>query len=202
MIRTDCIILATGSQVSLDYGLENAGVKFKNSGITTDKYFETSAKNIYAIGDALGKDSSTEIADYEGNLLASNLINKTKNPANYHGFIRFTNTTPAIATVGFNEDDLTRRDRKYKVALIPFSEIPAGQIYDFSQGFVKLLADKTNHIIGATIVSPHADLFAAEISLAVRHNLSALELASTPHTINSNNYAIKLAAKKLLAKKN
>ncbi|MBR3230666.1 NAD(P)/FAD-dependent oxidoreductase [Candidatus Saccharibacteria bacterium] len=202
MIRTDCIILATGSQVSLDYGLENAGVKFKNSGITTDKYFETSAKNIYAIGDALGKDSSTEIADYEGNLLASNLINKTKNPANYHGFIRFTNTTPAIATVGFNEDDLTRRDRKYKVALIPFSEIPAGQIYDFSQGFVKLLADKTNHIIGATIVSPHADLFAAEISLAVRHNLSALELASTPHSINSYNYAIKLAAKKLLAKKN
>ncbi len=202
MIRTDCVVLATGSQPVLDYGLENAGVKYKNTGITTDKYFETSAKNIYAIGDVLGKDSSTEIADYEGNILASNLINKTKNPANYHGFVRFINTTPAIATIGFNEDDLTRRDRKYKSALIPFSEIPASKIYDTPSGFVKLLSDKTNRIIGATIVAPNANLMAAEISLVIRHNLSALELASTPHDINSYSYAIKLAAKKLISKKN
>ena len=201
MIRTDCIILATGSQPVLDYGLENAGVKYKNSGIITNKLFETSTKNIYAIGDALGKDSSTDLADYEGSILANNLINKSKTPVNYQGFIRLTNTLPGIATIGLNEDDLTKRDRKYKKSITKFEEIPAGKINNFYHGFVKLLADKTNHILGATIVSPNAELLAPEISLAIRHNLTALEIASTPHPINSFAYAIKLAAKNLVITK-
>jgi dihydrolipoamide dehydrogenase len=201
MIRTDCIVLATGSIPALDYGLENAGVKYKNSGIVVDRYFETSAKNIYAVGDCLGKDSSTDLADYEGSVLAANLVNKTKNPANYHGFIRHTNTSPAVVTIGLNEDDLTRRDRKYKTAIVPFSEITASKIYDAPHGFVKLIADKANHLLGACIVAPHAELLAPELSLAIRHNLTAVEIASTPHSINNYNYAIKLAAKELLNKK-
>ena len=201
MIRTDCVVLATGSQPALDLGLENANVKYKNSGIIVDRYFETSTKNIYAIGDCLGKDSSTELADYEGSLLASNLINKTKNPADYHGFIRQTNTNPTLVTIGFNEDDLTRRDRKYKTSIVPLSDIPAGKIYSSPYGFVKLIADKNNRLLGACIIAPHADLLASELSLAIRHNLPVVEIASTPHPINSYNYAIKLAAKNLLAKK-
>ena len=197
LIRTDCVILATGSQPILDYGLENAGVKYKNSGIVVDRYFTTTAKNIYAIGDSIGQNSSTDIADYEGTILANNLINKTKNPVNYHGFARLINTNPTVATIGLNEDDLIRRDRKYKKAFINLSEIPAGTIYESPYGFVKLLADKTNHIIGASIVAPHAELLTSSISVAVRHNLTALELASTPHSINTYAYAIKLAAKKL-----
>ncbi len=201
MIRTDCVILATGSQPALDLGLENAGVKYKNSGIIVNRYFETSAKNIYAIGDCLGKDSSTERADYEGTVLAMNIINKTKNPANYHGFVRLTNTNPALVTIGLNEDDLIRRDRKFKIALVPFTEIPAGKIYNTTYGFIKLITDKTNRLLGACIVAPHAELLAPELSLAIRHNLPIVEIASTPHTINNYDYAIKLAAKKLLTKK-
>ena len=201
LIRSDCIVLATGSEPVLDYGLENAGVKFKNSGITVNRYFETSAKNIYAIGDCLGQASSTDIADYEGTILANNLANKTKNPVNYHGFTRLTCTNPTIATVGYNEDDLIRRDRKYKKALVTLDEIPASKIYDSHYGFIKLIADKTNHIIGATIVAPHAELLTSSISISVRHNLTALELASAPQNLNSYSQLIKLAAKKLATQK-
>ena len=198
MIRTDCIVLATGSQPTVNYGLENAGVKYRNSGIIVDKYFQTSAKNIYAVGDCLGKESSTDIADYEGSMLASNLISKTKNPVNYQGFLRLTNIFPTVATVGLNEDDLTRRDRKYKKSLVKISEIPASKIHNFDTGFVKILADRNGHILGATIVCPNAELMAGTIAIAIRHNLTALELASTPQPINSYSYAIKLAAKKLV----
>ena len=51
MVRVDCIVLATGSQPTVDCGLENAGVNYKNAGIIVDKGFQTSAKNIYAVGD-------------------------------------------------------------------------------------------------------------------------------------------------------
>lgn len=201
MVRVDSIVLATGSQPNLDYGLENAKVKYQNSGITTNKYFETSAKHIYAIGDCLGSDSSTERAHQEGLTLANNLANKVRNPVDYRGFIRTTNTLPAIAVVGYSEDDLIKRDRKYKKSFVRLSDLPASKIYNFNYGFIKLLADRTNHILGACIVAPHAELIASEISLAIRHNLTAVELASTPHPINNYSYLIKLAAKALLTKK-
>ena len=115
--------------------------------------------------------------------------------------IRVTNTMPEIATVGLNEDDLLKRDRKYKKAVVRLDDLSAAKIDEFSCGFVKLIANKTNRIIGATIVAPEAELLIAEIALAIRHNLTALEIASTPHNINSYNYAIKLAAKELVNKK-
>ena len=201
MVRVDCIVLATGSSPNLNLGLENAGIKYKNTGIIVDKFFQTSTKNIYAIGDCLGKASSTERAYQEAITLTNNMINKTKTQLNYNGFARITHTFPEVSTVGLNEYDLTKRDRKYKKSIIKLSDFAISHINSFEHGFVKLLADKSNHIIGATIVAPNASLMTAEIALAIRHNLTALELASTPHVFNSYSYAIKLAAKELITKK-
>jgi len=200
MVRVDCIVLATGSQPNLDYGLENANIKYKNTGITVNKLFETSAKNIYAIGDVLGQASSTERAQQEGLTLANNLISKSKNPLNYNGFIRSTKTYPEVVTIGYGEDDLVRRDRKYKKAIVKLNDVTISKIHNMEYGLIKLLADRSNHIIGAVIVAPHAEILASEISVAIRHNLTALELASTPHAVNNYNYLIKKAAKQLLNK--
>ncbi len=205
MVRVDCIVLATGSQPNLNYGLENAKVKYKNTGIIVNKYFETSTKHIYAIGDAISGttangESSTERCTQEAITLANNIINKSKNPINYQGSVRTVKTYPEIATIGLSEDDLLRRDRKYKKTFVKLNEITRSKIDHLEYGFIKLLADRSNHIIGATIVAPHAELMATEISLAIRHHLTPLELASTPHPINNYNYLIKLAARKLLDK--
>ena len=200
MVRVDGIVLATGSQPNLDYGLENAKIKYKNTGVIVNRYFETSNKNIYAVGDILGGESSTDRAYQEGLVLANNLVNKTKNTINYQGITRTIKTFPEIATVGFNEDDLLRRDRKYRKAIIKLDEIQASKTYNFDYGFIKLLADRSNHILGATIIAPEAELIISEIALAIRHGFTVLELASAPHNLNSYNYLIKLAAKKLLKK--
>ena len=200
LVRIDTIVLATGSEPNLDLGLENAGVKYKNSGITVDKFLQTSAKNIYAAGDCLGNESSTDRAYLEGFNLAVNLINKTKTPFNYNGIIRTISTYPEVAVVGYTENDLIKRDRKFKKVIVKLDEITASKIHNFSYGFTKLLIDRTGHILGASIVSPHASLIAEELSLAIRHDLSVLELASTPHIINDFNQMIRIAAKKLLPK--
>ena len=200
MVRVDCIILATGSEPNINYGLENAKVEYKKTGISVNKFFETSSKNIYAIGDAIGSDSSTDRAHQEGLVLANNLINKSKDTINYQGITRTIKTYPEITTVGLNEDDLLRRDRKYQKAFIKLDEVQASKTHNFNYGFIKLLADRSNHILGATIIAPEAELMIPEVALAVRHELTALELASTPHNINSYNYLIKLAAKKLIKK--
>lgn len=200
-VRVDTIVLATGSQPNLELGLQNAGVKYQANGIQTDKCFQTSAKNIYAIGDCLGQDSSTERARQEGLALASILIAKTKTPLNYQGFIRSVQTFPEVAVVGLNEYDLAKRDRKYKKCIVNFDGFTIGSVQNFHHGFVKIITDKTNHVIGATIVAPNAGIMAQELALAIRHGLTALELASTPHIYNSYSHAIKVAAKGLAVTK-
>ncbi|MBR2753795.1 NAD(P)/FAD-dependent oxidoreductase, partial [Candidatus Saccharibacteria bacterium] len=161
---------------------------------------QTSAKNIYAAGDCLGEESSTDRAYLEGFNLAVNLINKSKVPFDYNGIIRSINTYPEIAVVGLNENDLIRRDRKFKKVLVNLDEVIASKIHNFDYGFTKLLIDRSGHILGATIVAPHANLIAQELALAIRHNLTVLEIASTPHVINDYSQMVRLAAKKLLPK--
>ena len=201
MVRVDTIVLATGSKPFTNYGLENAGVKYKDTGISSNKLFQTSAKHIYAIGDCLGGESSTDRAELDATTLSSNLINNSKSIPNYKGLIRLTHTNPAIATVGRTEEELTHSKQKFKKAVIQLSEITASKIHNQNYGFIKLLANKSGNIIGACIVAPEAGLLAQEIALAIRHNLTVLELASTPHLANTYNEAIRRAAKKLLTKK-
>lgn len=202
MVRVEEIALATGSEPNTDLGLENAGVKYKNAGILVNKLFETSAKHIYAIGDCIGGESSTDRATQQGLTLATNLIQKkNKTTINYRGNIRFTNTPIQVATVGLNEEDLLKRDRKHKKSIIDLTTLPAGIVDNLDYGFLKLISDRNNVIIGATILAPHADLIASELSFAIRHSHTAIEIASTPHPQNSYSYAIKLAARELLTKK-
>lgn len=200
LVRVSDIVLATGSEPNLNYGLENTKVKFKNTGIVVDKFFQTSAKHIYAIGDCISDESSTDRAYLEGTALATNLITNSKTPINYRGLTRVVNTYPEVAVVGFTEDDLTKRDRKYKKALIKLDETVASKVYNCDYGFIKLICDKNYHLLGATIVAPNAHLIAEEIALAIRHSFTVIEIASTPHIMNSFNQAIKLAASQLLGK--
>jgi mercuric reductase len=201
MVRVDCIVLATGSHPNTDLGLENAKVKYTTSGIKVDKFFQTSAKNIYAIGDCIGGNSSTELANYEGKLLATNLTSKARSIINYSGFARTTSTHPAIVTIGLNENDLIQHKRKYSKSIFYLKDTPAGKIFHTQYGFVKLLADHTNHIIGGCIVAPNAESMSGELALVVRHKIAAIELASTPHIANNFSYAIKLAAEKIVKHK-
>ena len=200
MVKIDTIVLAIGSKPILDYGLENAGVKYRKNGVVVDKELRTSAKNIFAIGGAVDSKITTEKAIYQGTFLANMLTTKSKNILNYHGFPRTINTYPEVAVVGLTEDDLIKRSRKYKKAIVYLDEVTASKTSEFERGFIKLLADKDKKIIGAVIVAPNASLMVQELAVAVRHHLSALEIASTPHLANSFGEAIRLAAKQLIKK--
>lgn len=205
MVRVDCIVLATGSTPSVDYGLENAKVKYRHTGIVVNRYFQTSAKHIFAIGDVAMKPdvsiSSTELSEYEASVLANNIIHKTKTQANYSGFIRSISTEPEIAVVGLNEHDLTVKNQKFKKSIVYLKDLPIGSVAGQEYGFIKILADHGGRILGASIMSPNAKIIAEELALAIRHRITTLEIASTPHPADYYTQAVKLAAKNLVVKK-
>ncbi|MBQ6510537.1 NAD(P)/FAD-dependent oxidoreductase [Candidatus Saccharibacteria bacterium] len=197
-LHTDAIVVATGSRPDIeDLGLENAGVKAAKKGIKVNKMLQTSIKHIYAAGDAIDANSSTERAIYEGALATSNLFNRNKDTANYDGFMRTTDTYPQIATVGITEDDCLKRDKKFKKTIVPLSSVASSNTNDFYVGFVKMIADKQGKVLGATVICPEAEQVAQEVVIALRHHLSVEDLASAPHPNYSWNDAVRLAANRL-----
>ncbi len=201
MVRVDAIILTTGSMPSTNLGLENAGVTYKKSGIVVDRNFQTSAKNIFAIGDCIGGDSSTERAEYQANFLSNLLTSRAKATVNYNGFARVVRTYPEVACVGYNEDDMIKRDHVFHKAVVNLGDTIAGKAASFDKGFVKLIVDNNGRIIGGSVVAPNAESLISEIAMAVRYHATVLELATLPHPANNYSAAIRLAAREIALKK-
>lgn len=151
MVKIDSIVLATGSEPTLDYGLENANVEYKRTGIIVNQHFETSEKNIFAIGDCINaEDSSTERACLEARTLSNNLLHRQKTVADYTSLVRKIHTRPAITTIGLNETDCLSRDLKYKKSILSLDSIIS---QSGTSGFIKLLMDNSHHLLGATVVT-------------------------------------------------
>ena len=193
-LRIDCIILATGSRPVLDFGLENANVKFDQDGIKVNKLFQTSQKNIYAIGDVLGGDSSTERSEYQGRLLARNLLDKSRIYPDYRGFCRVVNTYPEVAVVGETEAELKEQGIKYKKAALLLKDLPISKIERFNSGMIKVLIGNNRRILGASIVAPNASLMISEFALAIKRNLTIDDIDNTPHIANGYASMIKEVA--------
>ncbi len=200
-VRVETIVLATGSKPAIDIGLKNAGVSFDKHGIVVDKTLQTSARNIFAVGDVLGGQSSTERAAYTAEVAIMNMLGRSKTFVNYNGFMRITDTDPQVASVGKTESELAAKKRKYKRALVPLSNVSASTTADFRIGFLKILADTQGKVLGATMVGPHAADVLQEISLAIRHGLPLVQIASAPHPASEWTAIVRVAARKLLLSK-
>lgn len=196
-VRVDAIVLATTPEPMTDFGLENAGVKYAFDGVKVDKGLKTSCGHIWAAGDILGGESSTEKAVYEAKLATMNALKKAGNVVNYTGFVRMTNTFPQVAKVGLNEVELGNEAEKRKVSIIPIDSVSAANTNDFRDGFVKMSADTKGQVIGTTIVAPHADLMIQEVSLIVRTGMRVAEVAAAPHVATSWSEAVRIAAREL-----
>ena len=196
-IRVDEVLIATGRTPAVDLGLENATVEFSQKGIPVNEFLQTNVKHIFAAGDVLGNEGSTHTAILESRTVAHNLLHKTPVAPDYRATPQIIFTNPGIAQVGLTEDDCSRRDLAVAIASAPLTIVARSNTSDFRDGFVKLIADKKGVLVGATVVAPHAAEIIHELALAIRHNLTAAQIAETPHAFLSWSEAVRVAASKL-----
>ena len=89
---------------------------------------------------------------------------------------------PQVAVVGLSETEAKARNIDYLVSSYPFCDHGKSLIMDETEGFVKLLADKTTReILGACTAGPHASELIHEVVVAMRFRATAGQLATTPH---------------------
>ncbi len=196
-VKVDAVMVATNRLPAVDLGLENAHVAYTPAGITVNEHLQTSAKHIYAAGDALGVNRHTHTALLESRTVAHNLLRKNKLTPDYTALPHVTFTYPQVASVGLSADDCLKRDLHTSTGLAPLAMVARSNTSDFRDGFVKIIADKKGFILGATIVAPDASDMIAELSLAINNNLSVSSLAATPHAFLSWSEAVRVAASKL-----
>jgi len=196
-IKVDEIMVATGRTPTVDLGLENAGVKYTAKGIDVNEYLQTNVKHIFAAGDVLGRGNHTHTALLESRVVANNIFHKTKVAPDYTATSEIVFTNPGIATVGLSEDDCLKRDLSINKAIAPLNIIARSNTSDFHDGFVKIITDKKGVILGASVVAPHAGEIIHELALAIRYNMTAAQIADTPHAFLSWSEAVRVAASKL-----
>lgn len=196
-VKVDHVMVAAGKMPTVDIGLENAGVEYTPKGIAVNDHLQTSAPHIYAAGDVTGANMYTHVGVYESRVVAHNLTNRNKLVPDYRAVPHVTFTTPEIASVGLNAADCLKRDLTVKTAIAPLNIIGRANIANQKDGFVKVITDRKGVLIGATIVSPHAGEMIHELGLAIHHELTAYDIASTLHAFPSWSEAIRVACSKI-----
>jgi len=91
-------------------------------------------------------------------------------------------TSPEIAWVGQNEQQLKAAGREYRSGQFPFMANGRALGMNSSDGFVKILADaKTDEILGVHIISAGASDLIAEAAVAMEFKASAEDIARICH---------------------
>lgn len=197
-LKIDEILLADSRIPNTDLGLENAGVKYNQRGIIVDSHLQTSMRHIFAAGSVLDANSQTHEVLATSQVAAHNLLRRNQIEMNYSPRLRVAFTQPEIAQIGLNEKICIKRGLKFNSATAPLSLVSRSNITDIQTGLVKLLSNQKGVLIGGTIIADHASDIAAELTLAIRHKITAKQLAETPHCFTSWSEAVRIAAGKLL----
>ena len=194
-ITADIVLLAIGRRPHLaGLGLEEAGVTLERGRVKTDAHYATNVPGIYAIGDAIDGPMLAHKAEEEGVALAELLAGQAGH-VNYDAIPSVVYTWPEIASVGRNEEELKAAGIAYSVGKFPFTANGRARAMGETEGFVKILADKTtDRVLGAHILGPDAGTLIAELVTAVEFGASAEDVARTCHAHPTLSESVKEAA--------
>jgi dihydrolipoamide dehydrogenase len=195
-IKAEIELLAIGRYANTEgLGLDTVGVECDDRGrVKTDAQFATNVAGIYAIGDVIAGPMLAHKAEDEGVALAEILAGQAGH-VNYHAIPSVIYTWPEVASVGATEEELKQAGTAYRVGKFPFTANGRARAMGDTDGFVKILADKTtDRVLGAHILGPDAGTLIAELVTAIEFGASAEDVARICHAHPTLSEAVKEAA--------
>ena len=195
-LQADVVLVAIGRRpYTAGLGLEAAGVIINERGfVPTDSHYATNVTGIYAIGDVTRGPLLAHKAEEEGVALAETLAGQAGH-VNYGVIPGVVYTWPEVASIGATEEQLKQDGVAYSVGKFPFTANGRARAIGYTDGFVKILADKaSDRILGAHIIGPDAGGLIAELATAMEFGASAEDVARISHAHPSLSEAVKEAA--------
>jgi dihydrolipoamide dehydrogenase len=195
-LEADVVLVAIGRRPYVaGLGLDKAGVKLTERGrIAVDAHFQTSVPGIYAIGDVIDGPMLAHKASEDG-IACVETIAGQKGHVNWDLVPSVIYTQPEVAWVGKTEEQLKAAGVVYKVGKYPFTADPRSRANAATEGFVKVLADKTtDRVLGVHIFGAEAGTMIGEAAVAMEFSASAEDIGRVCHAHPTVNEALKEAA--------
>lgn len=184
VMKAEELFVAIGRAPNIEgFGLDNAGVETRRTGIIVDDSMKTTASNIWACGDVIGMFPFTHMAEYEAGLVIGNalfpLINRKIDKINIPWA---TFTDPELARVGLTE--LEARE-KYgniiKVYKYRFQDHDRAVMDGEPNGLIKLVCKSDGSILGAHILGFEAANLIPEYVLAMKNKIPVQKISQAVH---------------------
>lgn len=180
-VKADIMLVSVGRKPYLEnLGIEDLGIEVERGRIVVDDKMETNVDGIYAIGDIVNSPFLAHVASKEGMIAVQNALGKDKK-IDYTAIPRCVYTEPEVAGVGLTEKQLEQQGIEYKIGKFEFRGLGKAQAIGKFQGFIKILADSEDKIVGASIVGPHATDLLTELTLAVNLGLTVEQVGDVIH---------------------
>jgi len=197
VIEADEVLVATGRRPNTaGLGLQVAGVATDARGaVVTDAQLRTTSPRVWAAGDVTGAPQFVYVSAYQGALAAGNALLGEGQEADLTGLPRVIFTSPPAAGAGLTEAQARAAGYQVTTSVLPATAVPRALVSHDTAGVTKLVADAaTGALLGASVVGDGAGDVIQSAVLAIRHHVTAAELAATFHPYLTMAESLKLAA--------
>ncbi|PKV52075.1 dihydrolipoamide dehydrogenase [Aquimarina sp. MAR_2010_214] len=194
--KGDYCLVSVGRRPYTDgLNAEAAGVKLNDRGqVEVNDHLQTSASNIYAIGDVIKGAMLAHKAEEEGVFVAETLAGQ-KPHIDYNLIPGVVYTWPEVAAVGKTEEELKEAGVKYKSGQFSFRALGRSRASGDLDGFVKILADETtDEVLGVHMIGARCADLIAEAVTAMEFRASAEDISRMSHAHPTFAEAVKEAA--------
>jgi pyruvate/2-oxoglutarate dehydrogenase complex dihydrolipoamide dehydrogenase (E3) component len=175
---SDILVAAGRIPNTAGIGLEDAGVELDGRRyIRVNERLETSAPDVWAIGECAGSPQFTHISEDDFRIVRDNLAGKDRSTRDrLVPYCMFTD--PPLARVGLSEGEAERQGVIARVARLPMNSVLGAQATDERQGFMKaLIGENDDRILGFTMIGANAGEVMAVVQTAMLSGLSYSRLA-------------------------
>jgi dihydrolipoamide dehydrogenase len=146
-LEADRVLVAVGRKPRVDgYGLESLLLDMNGRAVRIDNQCRTSMRNVWAIGDLTGEPMLAHRAMAQGEMVAEIIAGKRRHFA--PGAIpAVCFTDPEVVVVGFTPQEAEQQGLDCVTASFPFAANGRAMTIESTDGFVRVVARKDNHLI-------------------------------------------------------
>ena len=182
-IASDQVMFAIGRHPNVrGLGLEKAGVAINphNGGINVDGFSQTSAPNIYAIGDVTHRVNLTPVAIREGHAFADTQFGKRSVEVDHADIPTAVFSQPEVGTVGLTEAQARAQFSHVDIYKASFRPMKATMSGRDTRMLMKLVVDGTSdRVVGCHIVGGGAAEMVQVVAIAVRMKATKADFDAT-----------------------
>ena len=183
VIDAEMVLSAVGIAANIeDIGLEELGVNVERGKVVVDKYYQTNVKGVYAIGDIIATPALAHVASTEAICCVEAICGLEPKAVDYSTIPSCIFTSPEVASVGMTEQQARDKGIEIKVGRFPFTASGKATAAGDRDGFVKLIFDEKEQLIGAHMVGASVTEMLGETTIAKQLGATAHQIARTIHS--------------------